>query len=196
MSAIRSACPGCAASIEFEEESSSIICASCGNAYLVRRHQGAFSLTSVTSESVDRDLAGPGAIESIDRRLSELDELLSEGEAEIEAIRSREQSGPLGIGCSFFGLFFAVVGVIVLFMVLGRNYFGGWLFYLTIVAVLLIGLKRIRAKRPKRTELEQLREDRARMEAAAKQLQEDRKRLLHLRSMISTRNKATPPGED
>jgi hypothetical protein len=150
----------------------------CGQAFRIERRDGGVTLTQA-------ELGEAGTVEAIEMRLAELDELLEEGEAEVEALRSREASRPLALGCSFFGLFVAVLLVIVLFMLLGRDRFGGWLFYLSIAAVVLAGLVRIRKKLPRRSDLEELRIRRTRAEGALASLRHDRDRLAQFHSTLT-----------
>jgi hypothetical protein len=130
----------------------------------------------------------------VQERLAEIDELLTEGEAEIQALRSQEQSGALRVGCSIFGVFMAVLAVSVLFMLLGRPYFGGWQFSLAMAAVILLGLLRIRKKVRARAQLEGLAVKREEMEAALAQLQGERARLSALAARLA--ETSTTPPED
>ena len=60
--------------------------------------------------------------------LAELEGALEEKREEIEDVRARELSGPLQLGCALFGLFGIVLATIVAFIVVAKDYFGGWLF--------------------------------------------------------------------
>jgi hypothetical protein len=83
---------------------------------------------------------------SIRSDLAKIEELIEATSTEIEELRSREQSGPLQLGCAIFGLFSAVILVLAFFMLLGKDYVGGWLFYLSLSAVVVLGVIRIRGK--------------------------------------------------
>ena len=107
--------------------------------------------------------------------------MISEIEADIEAIRAREQSGPLQLGCAAFGVFGLVLAVIVGFMLVGRTLVGGWVFYLALAIVILLGVVRVRAKLKDQIPASALRADRLRLEETLAELQRDRSRL-NLRS--------------
>jgi len=153
----------------------------------VRQYGGTISLDPIESLSV-----GPSAPEGHDNeaaafvasRLAELDELILEAEAEVEAMRAREQSGPLQIGCSFFGIFFAVVVVITLFMVIARRYVGSLVFYCVLAAVVIIGLARVRKKTRGRGEASELRAERATLEEGLSALQAERDRVQQLQKKL------------
>jgi hypothetical protein len=138
--------------------------------YEIHRHEGVISLSEMTP------------VEStIETRLAEIEELIEETAAEIESLRSREQSVPLQIGCAFFGLFMAVIMAIALFVLLGKGYFGGWIFYLTVAAVIVIGLARIRRKLTTPTQLEKFRRSRIELEAELVLLEGERDRMERLK---------------
>jgi hypothetical protein len=151
-----------------------VICASCGTAYDVRHHKGAINLleTSSTQESE------PGAV--IDSRLAELDELIEQAHLEIEGIQSREQSAPLQLGCAVFGLLLTIIVVMSVFMLLGKRFVGHWLFYLSLAAVILLGVARIRRKLANREQTQQLRQDRLELESGLAQLEAERSRVAEL----------------
>jgi hypothetical protein len=120
----------------------------------------------------------------VEARLSQLDELIAEIGSEIEALKSREQSAPLQRGCAFFSLFLLVIIIIVLFMPLGRRYFGNWLFYLALAAVVLAGVKRIRRKLQSPAQLEHLSQERLQLEDDLAQLESERSRVLKLKEEL------------
>jgi hypothetical protein len=177
MGLILAGCPGCGSTIELREDAEAVICASCGESFEVTRHRGAIALTRLPSAAARRE---DKARRLVEERLAEIDELLADGEAEIEALRSQEKSGALRVGCSIFGVFLAVLSVSVLFMLIGRRYFGGWQFSLVMAAVILLGLLRVRQKVRARAQLEGLAGKRAEMEAALADLLSERSRLTGL----------------
>ena len=126
------------------------------------------------------------ALAVVESRLAELDELISEAGAEVEALKSRELSAPLQTGCSFFGLFMLVIIVIAAFMPLGRKYFGNWLFYLAIALVILLGLQRIRRKQTSPAQIEQFRAERLNVEADLAQLEAEREYVRSLKAKITS----------
>jgi hypothetical protein len=189
MGLILTACPGCGSTIELRTDAEAVICSSCGESFEVSRHEGAIALTRLPSAAARRE---DNARRLVEERLGEIDELLTDGEAEIEALRSQEKSGALRVGCSIFGVFLAVLAVSVLFMLIGRRYFGGWQFSLVMAAVILLGLLRVRQKVRARAELEGLAGKREEMEAALSDLQSERNRLASLASRL-TEASTTPP---
>ncbi|HVG22306.1 MAG TPA: hypothetical protein VNI02_24930 [Blastocatellia bacterium] len=184
MEIVKTSCPQCLKPLEFPREFDNVICAFCGAAFKVREYKGTISL-SVTGQSAE--LLPPGAGEAddamavIESRLTELDDLIAEVGSEIETLKSKEQSAPLQKGCSFFGLFLLVITVIAVFMPLGRKYFGNWAFYLALAVVVLLGVRRIRRKIESPIELEQLSQERLRLEAGLAQLEAERSRVLKLK---------------
>jgi hypothetical protein len=185
MEVIKSNCPGCGGSIEFDADSESVICRNCGGAYRVRRHERSISLSPATGP-VEQETP----LELVEQRLDEIDQLIAEGDEELEAVSSRLQATPLRLGCSFFGLFFAVILVIIGFMLAGRDYVGNWFFYVVIAAVLAAGILRLRAVWPSGPQREELKERSSRISAALSALQLERGRLVDLRARVST---DTPP---
>jgi len=121
----------------------------------------------------------------IESRLAEIDELMDAAESEIESLRSREQSAPLQRGCAFFGLFMIIIGVIALFMLVGKGYVGGWLFYASVAVVTLLSLARIRRKLVSAAQLQELRQDRMQIEDGLAQLQAERDRIQKLGANLS-----------
>jgi membrane protein implicated in regulation of membrane protease activity/uncharacterized Zn finger protein (UPF0148 family) len=184
MEILKTSCPQCQEPLEFPRDFDNVICAFCGAAFKVREYKGAINL-SATGQAAELSAAGRDEAEDamavIDARLGELDELILEAGTEIEDLKSKEQSGPLQKGCSFFGLFMLVITVIALFMPLGRNYFGNWLFYLALAVVVLIGIKRIRRRLQSPAQLEQLSRQRLELENGLAQLEAERSRVLKLK---------------
>ena len=183
MKNISTHCPKCRFSLEIPEDFENVICRGCATGYWVRRHGDALNLSEMWPEREAASLtteAGP----IIEQRLAEIDELMEEVEMEIEVLRSREQSGPLQMGCAFFGLFMTVIVVSALFMLLGKSYFGSWMFYASIAAVMLIGFARIRRKLVGASQREKIRQDRLRTEAGLAQLQAERDRIQKLKAFL------------
>ncbi|HYV04213.1 MAG TPA: hypothetical protein VFB82_06500 [Blastocatellia bacterium] len=186
MNIIKTICPECSASLEFPSDFDTVVCSGCGATHQVRDHNGSISLRVVRSgpiESEDRGYnrsatSAAGSLESVDEmNLSELDELIAEIESDIEAIRAREQSGPLQLGCAAFGVFGLVLMAIAVFMLIGRSLVGGWVFYLALALVTLLGIARVRAKLKGQIPESELRTDRLRLEETLAELQKDRARL-------------------
>jgi hypothetical protein len=111
---------------------------------------------------------------------------MEEVEMEIAALRSREQSAPLQMGCAFFGLFMTIIVVSALFMLLGKSYFGSWMFYASIAAVILLGLTRIRRKLVGPLQREKLRQDRLLIEDSLAQLEAERDRIQKLKAFLGS----------
>jgi hypothetical protein len=170
MTTILTRCPRCSRSLEIPASFDNAVCPGCGMLYEVHRHEGVISLSEMSPEE-----------SAIETRLAEIQELIEETSAEIESLRSREQSVPLQIGCAFFGLFMAVIMVIALFILLVKSYFGGWIFYLTVLAVIAVGLARIRRKLTSSTQLEEFRRSRAALEAELTLLEGEHDRMERLR---------------
>lgn len=161
-----------------------MICAGCATAYTVRRHRNAINLLEA-GPTPDVPLRSSHAIAVIDSRLAEIEQLIEETESEIESLRSRQQSVPLQKGCAFFGLFTLVIVVIVLFMLLGRGYFGSWLFFAAVAVVILLGLVRMRRKLAGSAQLEGLQEDRRAAEERLAELRAERDRVMRLRASLT-----------
>src|SRR5262245_5296339 len=187
MKPIKTICPACGNSLEFDADAETVICAACSETFRVVRGEGGVALAAIAPRPAlppsPEDFAA-ASIPLIEQRLAEVDELLVEAEAEIEAVRSREQSGPLRIGCSVFAIFFTILLAIVLFGLAGREYVGGWLFYIAVALIIIVGVYRIRAKLAGREELERLRQVREEVETATAGLQAERDRLAELKSRI------------
>lgn len=175
MNDISTHCPRCRFSLEIRSDFESVICGRCGTAYWVRRHGGALNLSELGVEEEAWGATGTGTI--IEQRLADIDELIEETESEIEVLKSREQSAPLQMGCAFFGLFMMIIVVSALFMLLGKGYFGTWMFYASIAAVILLSLPRIRRKFTNPVQREKLRKDRLQAEDDLAKLEIERNRI-------------------
>ncbi|MEK6301239.1 MAG: hypothetical protein AABO41_10995 [Acidobacteriota bacterium] len=186
MNIVKTVCPKCEAPLEFPADFDNVVCSGCGATHQVRDHNGSISLRVVRSGPIDwedrahaRDAASsvesPDSID--DASLTELDELIAEIESDIEAVRAREQSGPLQLGCAAFGVFGLVLTVLVVFMLIGRSLVGGWVFYAALALVTLLGVARVRAKLKDQISASELRADRLRLEETLAELQRDRSRL-------------------
>jgi hypothetical protein len=184
MSAITTHCPLCRRALEIPSEFDNVICPGCAAAFWVRRHREAINLSEMWPDA-DDSLRIRNAKSLIDSRLEELGDRIEEVEDEIEVIRSREQSAPLQKGCAFFGLFMAIILVIVLFMLLGRGYFGTWLFFIAVAVAVLLSLCRIRRKLAAPKQIEGLREDRLNAEQTLIQLRAEFERSKRLRIALS-----------
>jgi hypothetical protein len=176
-------CPRCQRSLEIPLEFDNVICPGCATAYWIRRHLGAINLSEMWPDTADpRRTENAAAV--IESRLAEIDELIKQAESDVESLRSRELSAPLQKGCAFFGLFMMVIVVIVLFMLLGKGYFGSGLFFLSVALVILLSLARIRRKLVSPAQLEELRQDRMQIEDGLAQLQAERDRIQKLRATL------------
>ena len=170
MTTILTRCPRCSRSLEIPASFDNVVCPGCAMLYQIQRHEGVISLSEMTPVEA-----------AIETRLAEIEELIEETAAEIESLRSREQSAPLQLGCAFFGLFTGVIIVIALFMLLGRGYVGGWIFYLAVASVILLGLARIRRKLTSSTQLEEFRRSRIELEGELLLLEAERDRIERLK---------------
>jgi DNA repair exonuclease SbcCD ATPase subunit len=153
-------------------------------AFQVREYKGTINLSPAPRSPELSSSEPEDAMEVIEARLSELDELMAEVGAEIEILKSRQQSAPLQKGCSFFGLFVLVITIIVLFMPLGRKYFGNWLFYLALAAVVIVGIRRIRRRLQSPAQLEQLSDERLQLETGLAELEAERSRVIKLKEEL------------
>lgn len=169
-------CPQCETRLEMPPNRSRVICPRCGSPYETRdietagRFQGEVWSAGFEPEEVVRT------------RLAELDEVIEELQAEIEALRSRELSAPLQIGCSFFSLFIAVMVVLAASMLLGRSYFGSWIFYLCLAVVIALGVARLRRKFRTRVPSDETRRERVELETTLSELLGERSRVQDLRT--------------
>jgi hypothetical protein len=119
-------------------------------------------------------------------RLAELDEMVEQLQAEIDALRSRELSAPLQIGCSFFSLFIAVMVVLAASMLLGRSYFGSWIFYVCLAVVISLGIVRLRRKLRTRVPAEEIRQERVGLEKTLSELLGERSRVQELGTSLTS----------
>ena len=188
MNIIETNCPACASPLEFPNDFDNVICPKCGTAFQVREYKGVINLSrkdqTTSPLTIEMDEAEARAV--VELKLEELDDLISEAGSEIEALKSREQGGPLQMGCSFFGLFVFVMAVIIAFMPLGRRYFGNWMFYLALALVILLGFRRMRRKKASPEQIEQLRTERLRLEEGLRQLEAERARIRNLQARITS----------
>ncbi|HJQ71078.1 MAG TPA: hypothetical protein VKA70_19035 [Blastocatellia bacterium] len=178
MEIIKTTCGECGTALEFPRDFDNVICAACGAAYHVRQYKGAINLVTLKP-------GGEGP--SLDARLAELDEVIEDLSGQVEVIRSKEQGAPLQMGCAVFGVFSLALLVIAFFMTVARPLFGEWVFYLALLAVVLLGAKRVRRKLTSRREVEQLGQERQQREIALADLEEERDRLRNLRQKIASR---------
>ena len=187
MDIVKTSCPQCQKLLEFPRDFDNVICAFCGAAFRVREYKGAINLLA-TGQGAELLPSGvddaDDAMSVIEARLGQLDELIAEVGSEIEALKSREKSAPLQKGCAFFSLFLLVIVIIVLFMPLGRKYFGNWLFYLALAAVVLAGVKRIQRKLQSPAQLEHISQERLKLEDGLAQLESERSRVLKLKEEL------------
>ena|SRR2546426_1153234 len=96
------------------------------------------------------------------------------------------QSTPLQMGCAFFGLFLTIVVVSAIFMLLGKSYLGSWMFYVSIAAVILLGVARIRRKLVGPLQREKLRRDRLLLEDGLARLHAERERIQKLKAFLGS----------
>ena len=187
MDIVKTSCPQCQKPLEFPRDFDNVICAFCGAAFQVREYKGTINLLATGRGAELLPSGGDEAEDAmivIEARLGELDELIAEVGSEVETLKSREQSAPLQKGCAFFSLFLLVIIIIVLFMPLGRKYFGNWLFYLALAAVVLAGLRRIQRKLQSPAQLEQISQERLKLEDDLAQLESERSRVLKLKEEL------------
>ena len=156
-------CPRCGSSFEIVATRDEVVCDSCATSYRVGRDQGVVSLSEIIRSA-----------SSIESELAEIEEIIEATSGEIEELRSREQSEPLQLGCAIFGVFSVVILVLVLFILLGKDYVGGWLFYLSLSAVIVLGLARIRRKLMTSAEREEIRRRRIQLEGEMAVLDRER----------------------
>lgn len=174
-------CPQCETRLQMAPNRSRVICSRCGAAYESRDFGPAAMFKAESS-------VGLGPEEVIETRLAELGESIEGLQTEIEALRSRELSAPLQLGCSFFGLFVGVTVVLAGSMLLGRSYFGSWMFYACLVVVVLLGIARVRRKLKTRVPADQIRRDRVELEETLADLLRERDRVRDLRARLRSHN--------
>jgi Flp pilus assembly protein TadB len=183
MSAITTYCPLCQRAMEIPSEFDNVVCPGCATAFWVRRHREIINLSEMWPDAGD-SLRIRNAKALIESRLEELSGRIEEFEDEIEILRSREKSAPLQRGCAFFSLFMAVILVIVLFMLLGRGYFGSWLFFVAVAVVVLLSLYRIRQKIAGASQIETSKSDRLNAEQMLTQLRAEFERYQQLKQAL------------
>jgi hypothetical protein len=110
--------------------------------------------------------------------LEELDEEIAAANDRVEELKSREQSRPLQFGCAVFGAFTFSIFIIVVFMGLGRSYFGGWLFYLCLGSLVLLTILSLRRRVPSALALERIRREREEVASILHRLQSHRELLI------------------
>jgi uncharacterized Zn finger protein (UPF0148 family) len=187
MKIIKANCPECENPLEFPQELKIVICTNCGATIQTQEYKGVIALKVKPPSQEPGETEAVEAAEAfalVDNRLAELDEVIAEVQAELETIKSQEQSTSVQTGCSLFGLFMLVILVIAAFMPLGRKYFGNWMFYLALALVILLGLKRFRRKQPNLDQVEQLHSERLRLETLFAEFQAERERLCSLKERI------------
>jgi LSD1 subclass zinc finger protein len=189
MDLIRTSCPGCGKNLQFPKGIANVICTNCGTSYVVHWYEGTVSLSAVEADIGNRT-------EVIEERLIEIDEYIEEVNAEIEAVRSKEQGLPLQKGCAVFGIFSLGIVVMAFFMTLGIDYFGKWPFYVSLVIVIGLGLVRMRRKLATPDEIASLRAARLRLEEGLGTLKEERARLEGLKESIGSDRQASVPNDD
>jgi hypothetical protein len=171
-------CRQCETRLEIPPNRSRVICPRCGATYESR------DFGNLARFEGEPHSAGFEPEDVIKTKLAELDELIEGLQAEIEALRSRELSAPLQIGCSFFSLFIAVTIVLAASMLLGRSYFGSWVFYVCLAVVVLFGVARLRRKLKERVPAGQIRRERLELEESLADLRRERDRVQHLRTSL------------
>jgi len=97
MEIITTNCPNCHEVLEFPRDFKNLICPRCRTAYHVRQYKDVLSFSPVEGSEREgaEELFGAADLEIVEARLAELLGLIEEVETRIEALRSREQSGPL-----------------------------------------------------------------------------------------------------
>jgi len=173
-------CPRCETNLRPGPNQRRIVCPRCGSIWLTSQLAGSEDQER-PPVPLNEDSSPEAAAES---RLADLEEAILQHREEIEALRSRELSSPLQLGCSFFGLFFAVLLVIAVFMLLGRAYFGGWIFYACLTVVILLAVFRIRKRLIKSVPASNLRSDREILEHDLNELEAEHQRISHLLSQF------------
>jgi hypothetical protein len=178
MEIIKTQCPSCEWPLEFPRDFDNLICNICGTAFRVREYKGNLNLTPLGEDRQDRAaIEDAENLSAIEARLAELDEDIEKVREEIEVLKSNEQIAPLQIGCAFFGMFGFILLLLALFATVWKDYFGGWLFYLALAALIGLSLWRMRRKIPDPEKLEYFRRERATLEQAVAQIESERARL-------------------
>jgi hypothetical protein len=187
MSVVKSSCPKCGSLIEIPSDLESIVCSACGTLYAVRRLEGSIGLatsppkTEMTGadshESRDSEI---GRFMAMTDRLALIEEDIESVSNDLELIKSKEQGAPLQFGCAVFGLFGFIVLAMAFFATVGRSFFGGWLFYLAVAAILILSIKGLSKKLMGPAERRALGLRRSRLETILEELHADRDRLTTL----------------
>lgn len=175
MAIISAKCPDCGSGLEFPQGVTSVSCAACGNPYDIVTFKGAVVMIP----------SGSGALSAFAGKrdkdlMAALDETIQEVGAEVEALKSQELGAPLELGCALFGTFGLIVLVLAAFTTVARRYFGGPIFYVSLLAVIALGLLRLRRKLTSRRQRDEVREHRITLENELKDLEDLRKRFLPL----------------
>lgn len=173
-------CPRCETNLRPGPNQRRIVCPRCGSIWLTSQLAVSYDPDSAPIP-LNEDMSPEAVAES---RLADLEEAILQHREEIEALRSRELSSPLQLGCSFFGLFFAVLLVIAVFMLLGRAYFGGWIFYACLTVVVLLAVYRIRNRLIESVPSSNLRSDREILEHDLNDLEAEYQRISRLLSQF------------
>jgi hypothetical protein len=185
MEIIKTQCPSCEWPLEFPRDFDHLICNICGTSFRVREYKGNISLAVIGEDHADRAaIEDAENLSAIEARLAELDEDIEKVKEEIEVLKSNEQIAPLQLGCAFFGMFGFILLLLALFATVGKNYFGGWLFYLSLAAVVGLSAMRMRRKMPDPEKLEYFRKERATLEQALGQIEAERARLQSLKEEV------------
>jgi hypothetical protein len=185
MEIIKTQCPSCEWPLEFPRDFDHLICNICGTAFRVRQYKGNINLSVIGDDQEDRAAIEDAENRSaIDARLAELDEDIEKVREEIEVLKSNEQIAPLQVGCAFFGLFGFILLILALFATVWKNYFGGWVFYLSLATVIGLSLMRMRRKRPDPEQIEYFRKERATLEEALRQIESEKARLQSFKEEI------------
>ena len=174
MPTIRSRCPRCGAPIEIPYEATNVICTACGAAYLATYSEGSISLSAIDEVRTGPDESGYAAGAAL---LATLNERIDELKIEVESLRSREQGAPLEAGCALFGIFGLAMVVLAVFVTVARSYFGGWLFFLALAAVLVLALRRMRSRLTTPGQLRALRQRRSELESGIRLMEAERERV-------------------
>ncbi|MEW6127091.1 MAG: hypothetical protein AB1757_08635 [Acidobacteriota bacterium] len=188
MEIIKTNCPACTVALEFPSDFEHVICSVCGASYRVRKYKDTLSLAIIgkTDEAMllPNDASNLNAIEA---SLAELNEDIEKVTEEIEVLRANEKVAPLQLGCSLFGTFGILLLVFAAFVTLGKSYFGGWIFWIAVGAVLVISVLRMRRKLMNRDKLEYYKSERARMGIVLEQLQSEKNRIERLKAEFDSR---------
>jgi hypothetical protein len=185
MEILKTKCPVCEWTLEFPRDFDNVTCGICGSAFQVREYKGNLNLSLLGEDRLSSAaLDEASTLALIDARVKELDEDVEKVAEEIEVLRSNEQVAPLQIGCAVFGLFGSLLLVLAFFATIGKTYFGGWWFYLSLAGVLLLSALRLRKKLTRRDKLEYFRQERVKLKEALTALENERLRLQRIKEGI------------